>query len=102
MKKNKKNKKIEKATDFQIHLMENLKDKEFKKYYDEYGRQLEIAYQVLQLRKKAKMSQSELARKIGTTQSNIARMESGRQNFTITTLNKVAHTFDKQLKVSIS
>jgi DNA-binding transcriptional regulator YiaG len=62
-----KNKKIEKATDFQALLKEMLKDKEFKKYYDEYGRQLEIAYQVLQLRKKAKMSQAELARKIGTT-----------------------------------
>jgi len=95
------NKKIEKMTDFQTHLEGMLKDKEFKKHYNEYGRQLEISYRVLQLRKKAKMSQSELARKIGTTQSNIARMEGGRQNFTMATLNKIARTFNKQLKVSI-
>ncbi|MFQ5662035.1 MAG: helix-turn-helix domain-containing protein [Candidatus Paceibacteria bacterium] len=101
MNKKTKNKKIEKATDFQVHLKEMLKDKEFKKYYDEYGKQLEIAYQVLQLRKEANMSQSELAKKIGTTQSNIARVESGKQNFTVATLNKIASTFNKQLKVSI-
>lgn len=101
MNKKNKNKKIEKATDFQVHLERMLKDKEFKKHYDEYGRQLEIAYQVLQLRKKAKMSQLELAKKIGTTQSNIARMEGGGQNFTIATLNKIASIFNKQVKVSI-
>jgi DNA-binding XRE family transcriptional regulator len=101
MNKKTKNKKMGKATDFQVLLKEMLKDKEFKKHYDEYGRQLEISYRVLQLRKKAKMSQSELARKIGTTQSNIARMEGGRQNFTLNTLNKIASIFDKQLKVSI-
>lgn len=101
MNKKTKNKKIEKVTDFQVHLAKNLKNKEFKNHYDEYGRQLEISYRVLQLRKKAKMSQLELARKIGTTQSNIARMEGGRQNFTLNTLNKIASIFDKQLKVSI-
>lgn len=92
---------MDKAIDFQEYLKEKLKNKEFKKLYDYYGIQLEISYQILQLRKKKKMSQQALAKKIGTTQSNVARMESGRQNFTIEILNKVAQAFNKELKVSI-
>ena len=63
---------IKKATDFQDFLKEQLKDPESKKIFDEYGRQLEIAYQILQLRKEKKLSQAQLAKKIGTKQSNIA------------------------------
>lgn len=98
MNKNKKIK-IEKAVDFDIYLKKQLKNPEFKKYFDEYGKQLEIAYQILQLRKKKRMSQSELAKKIGTKQSNIARMESGQQNFTTDTLQKIASALDRNLKI---
>jgi len=93
------NKKIKKATDFQEYLSKQLEDKDFKRYYDEYGKQLEIAYQILQLRKKQKMSQTVLAKKLGTNQSNIARMESGQQNFTTETLQKVAKVFDRDLRI---
>ncbi len=94
--------KINKATDFQEYLKEQLKDKEFKRLYDEYGKQLEISYEILSLRKKAKITQAQLAKKIGTTQSNVARMERGQQNFTIETLSKIANTFGKELQISIS
>ena len=93
------NKKI-KPTDFQEYLEKQLKDPKFKKYYDEYGKQMEIAYQILLLRKKKKMSQAVLAKKIGTKQSNIARMEAGDQNFSINTLQKIAQAFNQDLKVS--
>jgi len=45
------------------------------------------------------MSQIQLAKKIGTTQSNIARMESGQQNFTTNTLSKIASAFKCDLKI---
>jgi ribosome-binding protein aMBF1 (putative translation factor) len=96
-----KGKKVKKAINFQEYLGKRLKNPKFKKHYYEYGKQLEIAYQVLQLRKKKKMSQAELARKIGTKQSNIARMEAGQQNFTIDTLQKIASAFDRELKVEL-
>ncbi|MCX6741459.1 MAG: helix-turn-helix transcriptional regulator, partial [Candidatus Parcubacteria bacterium] len=67
--------------------------------YDYYGRQFEVAYGVLQTRKKKKMSQAELAKKIGTTQSNLARMEAGNQNFTMATLQKIAKALDCELKI---
>lgn len=94
-----KNKRQYKAVDFQDYLAKQLKNSEIKKHYDEYGKQLEIAYLILELRKKEKMSQAELAKKIGTTQSNIARMEAGEQNFTTDTLQKVAHAFNRDLKI---
>ncbi len=78
-----------------------MRDKETKKHYQFYGKQLEIAYQISQLRKKSNISQKELAKKIGTTQGNVARMEGGRQNFTIDTLEKIAATFNKDLIISI-
>ncbi len=94
-----KNKKLQKAVDFQEYLGKRLRNPKFKKHYDEHGKQLEIAYQILQLRKQKRMSQAELARKIGTTQSNVARMETGQQNFTTNTLQKVARVFKCDLRI---
>jgi len=89
-----------KALDFDDYLAEELKNKRFKKLFDEYGRQLEISYQILQLRKKKNMSQALLAKKIGTTQSNIARLENGQQNFTVNFLDKVATALDTSLEIN--
>lgn len=94
-----KRKKVQKAVDFQEYLQEQLKNPEFKKYYDEYSKQLEIAYQILKLRKQKGISQAELAKKIGTKQSNIARMEAGQQNFSTETLQKIASAFKRELKI---
>jgi len=91
--------KTQKAVDFQEYLQEQLKDPKFKKHYNECGKQLEIAYQILKLRKQKGLSQAELAKKIGTKQSNIARMETGQQNFTTDTLQKIADAFKCNLKI---
>ena len=94
-----KTKRIQKAVDFQVYLKNQLRNPEIKKHYDEYGKRLEIAYQILKLRKQKKMSQVELARRIGTKQSNIARLEMGQQNFTTETLQKIASVFNRDLKI---
>ena len=91
-----------KTNDFNYYLNQELKDPKFKKWYDYYGKQLEIAYAVLKLRKKHKMSQAELARKVGTTQSNVARMESGQQNFTVATLIKIEKSLEKKLEINFN
>lgn len=90
---------MQKALDFQQYLKEELKDPLFRKHYEEYGKQLEVAYQILQLRKQKGISQAELARKLGTKQSNVARMETGQQNFTTDTLQKIASVFSRELKI---
>lgn len=93
------NKKNQKTIDFQQYLKEELKDPVFRRHYEEYGKQLEIAYQILQLRKRQGLSQVQLAQKLGTTQSNVARMEAGQQNFTTDTLQKIASAFRRELKI---
>jgi ribosome-binding protein aMBF1 (putative translation factor) len=86
----KKTKKIEKAIDFQEYLAEQLKNPIIKRHYNKFGKQLEVAYQILQLRKQRGISQVELAKKLKTTQSNIARIESGKQNLTIGKIQDIA------------
>ncbi|MBU3901155.1 helix-turn-helix domain-containing protein [Patescibacteria group bacterium] len=98
MKKTKQNKKI-KIYDFDEDLKKELKKPEFKKWYNYYGKQLEVAFAVHQLRKEKRLSQAQLAKKIGTTQSNVARMEAGNQNFTTDTLQKIAQALNKELKI---
>lgn len=96
---NKINKQQKKPVDFDKYLTEQLKNPQIKKYYSEYEKQLEIAYKILQLRTQSGISQAELAKKIGAKQSNIARMEAGQQNFTTTTLQKVASALGRNLKI---
>ena len=92
-------KKYQKVVDFQKYLAEKLKNPKFRKYYNECGKQLEIAYQILKLRKQKGLSQAELAKRIGTKQSDIARMEAGQQNFTTDTLQKIASALERDLKI---
>lgn len=87
---------------FERYLAQQMKNKAFKRAYEEEGQRLEIAYQILQLRKKQKLSQQVLARKLKTTQSVVARMEAGQQNFTTDTLQKIASAFRRELKIQFT
>jgi DNA-binding transcriptional regulator YiaG len=84
---------------FERYLAQQMKNKVFRKAYEEESQRLRIAYRILQLRKKQKLSQKELARKLNTTQSTVARMEAGQQNFTTDTLQKIASALDRDLKI---
>ena len=93
------NKTLKKSIDFQGYLKQQLKNPKVKKHYEEAGKQLEIAYKISPLRKRHHVSQSQLAKKLGTTQSNIARLETGQQNFTTHTLQKIAKAFKRELQI---
>lgn len=82
-------------------LDEELKDPEFKKYYDESSIKWHVAMQIVDARQKANMTQGELARQIGDRQQNVSRIESGEQNVTIGTLDKIAKAVGGQLVVRI-
>lgn len=94
--------KIKKAKNFQAYLKQQLKNPEFKEQYDKYGKQLEVAYQILELRRKKGISQAQLAKKIGTKQSNVARMEAGQQNFSVDILEKIAEALGLDLNISFA
>jgi len=58
-----------------------------------------LSYQITEIRKKRKMTQLDLAKKAGTTQSVIARIESGNQNISMKTLQKLIFALDAQIEI---
>ncbi len=80
--------------------MENPK---FKAVYDEVSAQMNVGEQIAQLRHKAKMSQLELAKRVDTSRTAIARYESGDYNgYNVGTLMRIARALHKRLKISFS
>lgn len=47
------------------------------------------------------MTQQELAEKIGTSKSNISRLESGKQNLSLETLMKIAYAFNDEMSLEL-
>lgn len=82
-------------------LRQELKDPRDRELFAEYGRLLEVAYRIAELRRLRRMSQEELAKRIGSTQSNIARIENGRQNLSLNLLGKIAQALDSKLQISL-
>jgi len=73
-------------------LKKQLKDKNFRKEYENLEEEFEIAKQILMLRKKKNLTQKQLAELSGTSQPAIARLESGEyKNFSFSFLRKVGH-----------
>jgi ribosome-binding protein aMBF1 (putative translation factor) len=68
--------------------------------YERARRAFELAEQVRTLREAQGMSQSELARRIGSTQPAIARLEAGGVAPTIETLSRIAAALGVELSVS--
>ena len=79
---------------------ELLKNPEVRKGYDKAERAYQLSVQVRKIREKAGISQSELARRMGTTQPAIARLEAGGGNPNIDTLGKIADALDVELSVT--
>ena len=77
------------------------KDPELKKAYDDLELEFSIIEQLIRKRFDNKMTQGELARKAGTTQSAIARLENGNINPTVGFLDKISKAFGGKLQVSI-
>lgn len=65
------------------------KDPAFKKAYDELDFEYQIIDALVRARAKKKLTQKQLADKIGVAQSALARFESGRVNPTLSFLKKV-------------
>ena len=80
--------------------MENSK---FKAVYDEVSAKMSVGEQIAELRHNAKMSQLDLARKVHTSRSAIARYESGEYDgYNVGTLTRIARALHKKLKISFS
>ncbi|MHB8828977.1 MAG: helix-turn-helix transcriptional regulator [Syntrophales bacterium] len=89
-----------KVRTFQSRLQEDIKDSEFKKYYQEERQALKLAISIAELRNQKGLSQQELAKLMGTSQQAISRIESGEyEGFTLKTLEKIAEATGMRVKI---
>lgn len=77
-------------------------DPSFAEKLEKADRAWDIAFQIYDLRKKAGLTQSRLAKLVGTKQSNIARIESADYTgYTFKTLDKVTKALKARLEIRI-
>jgi len=76
-----------------------MRDKEIKKAYDKFKPSYAVVEMIIKKRSEIGLSQEALAKRIGTKQSAIARLESGKVNPTLSFLNNVAEALKSKLTV---
>lgn len=78
------------------------KDPSFQERLDKAGEAWDLAFQIYDLRKKAGLTQAQLAKLCKTHQSNIARIESADYTgYTLKTLEKVTRALKARLEVKV-
>ena len=84
-----------------LEMDSDLEDQELEAIEKEKKR-LEIAEQIYAIRTKAKLSQQQLAKKVGTTQSVISRLENAEYSgHTLSMLNKIAMALGHEVEVRL-
>lgn len=77
-------------------------DPSFQEELDKADQAWDIAFRIRDLREKAGLTQKELAKLLGTRQSNISRIEDADYTrYTLTTLEKVTKALKAKLEVKI-
>lgn len=79
-----------------------LEDKGIKMVYDELCPEFKLIQIIIEKRIEQGLTQTELAKKIGTKQSAISRLEQGSYNPTIAFLRKLAEALGAELHISFS
>ncbi len=85
---------------FKDYLKEELKDKEFKKAFNEEEVYASLAIQTAKIRQEKGITQEELAKRLHTTQQTVSRLEDiHNKSYSLKTLIKLARALNKRLKV---
>lgn len=75
-------------------------DPDFQRDYKALAEEFELAAAVIRARTEAGLTQAQLAARMGTRQSVIARMEGGKSQPSTTTLKKLAAATGTRLRIS--
>jgi ribosome-binding protein aMBF1 (putative translation factor) len=82
------------------HLEEKMRDREFRKAWHGLEEEFEVLESIIRAREKAGLTQEQLAKRIGTKQPALSRLERGGFNrATVETLRKIAEALDVRLVV---
>lgn len=88
--------------DLQIFKREQMKDPAFKREYDKLAPRYAVISEMIAARIKKGVTQKELAERVGTTQSSIARLEGGNINPSLDFLQKIAQVLGRKLTVRLT
>jgi transcriptional regulator with XRE-family HTH domain len=89
-------------TNFDFYLEEQLKDADFAERFKRAGEAWDVALQLASLRKESGLSQKELAKKVGTSQQQISRLESpSYEGHSLSMLRRVAEVLGATVHVEI-
>lgn len=88
--------------DFEDDLAEELKDPEFKKEFQKLGPKYALYAAVVESRHQKNISQKTLAKRLGTGQSAISRLESGKYNPTFEFMQKLAKALETDITITFS
>jgi ribosome-binding protein aMBF1 (putative translation factor) len=77
-----------------------MKDPKYRKAHEALAPEFDIAHAVIDARVHAGLTQEQLAQRMDTTQSVIARLESGRTHPSTQTLERLAAATGTRLKIS--
>lgn len=77
-----------------------MKDPAYRKAHEALAPEFELAHAVIEARTHAGLTQEELAEKMDTSQSAIARLESGQGRPSTRTLERLAEATGTRLKIS--
>lgn len=79
-----------------------LKDPVIRRAYRELETEFSLIEAIIEKRLAQGLTQTALAKKIGTKQSSIARLESGNYNASVAFLEKIAKALDTKLIISLA
>lgn len=87
---------------FRRTLTEELRDPEFAREYAAELQRLQIAEQIARARQAAGLTQAGLARRMGTSQPAVARLEHGEYGgYTVAILARAAHALGRRLRIEL-
>lgn len=90
-----------KETNFDKHLKEMLRDPKFAEMFERAGEAWDVAIQIVAMRENAGLTQAQLARRVGTTQQQISRLEgAGYEGHSLSMLRRIAKVLDARVRVS--
>ena len=87
---------------FEDALRAEMRNPEFKKAYDALAPKYALISAMLDARNRKGMTQAEIAKRAGTTQSAIARFESGRTNPTLDFASRLSRAVGAKLEIRLS
>ncbi len=78
-----------------------MKEPGFREGYDALEEEFSLASMLIAARTRAKLTQAEVAEKMGTSQSTVARLESGAAKPSLATLQRYAKATGARLKITL-